>query len=118
MGESMQVKRRNLGVQFLLMVVTFGFYSFYWYYVTMREMLTLLEKNDENVFIWTVFLAIPFLFFYPYYKQGEAFEQLSNGAVNRWVMLFLWVFFPPAVWLIVQLKLNKIASEQTVGAVA
>lgn len=104
------VHRRNMLIQVLLMIVTFGLYSIYWFYQTTQEMLGL-QKREENVFLWTIFLIFPFLFFYAYYKHGELYEQLSRGEVNRWVMFVLWVVFPPAVWFIVQSKLNLIADQ-------
>lgn len=99
---------RNLGVQVLLTVVTVGFYPIYWYYVTTQEMVTYL-KREEPVFLWTVLWIVPILSFYSYYKQGEIFEQISPD-INRWITLLLWVLFPPAVWIIIQMKLNKMAN--------
>lgn len=103
------IKRRSFLVQCLLMVVTFGLYSVYWYYATCQEMARYTHR-EENVFLWTLFLGcfpVP-ICLYAFYKQGELFERISPDT-NRWVVFFLWIFFMPAVWLIIQLKLNRLA---------
>ncbi|MCM2322087.1 MAG: DUF4234 domain-containing protein [Oligoflexia bacterium] len=109
------IKRRSLWLQVLLMVVTFGLYSVYWFYWTSREMESRLGR-DENVFLWTIFFVVPPLMLYSYYKQGEVYELMTSGSLNRWLIFVLWLFFPPAVWLILQLKLNELADQQSNGA--
>jgi hypothetical protein len=94
-------------LQCLWMVLTLGFYSVYWFYQTSKEMVSLLKRNDD-VGLWTVLMFIPFAQFYSMYKQGELYEQLTDK-VDRWIVLLLWVFFQPAVWFIIQRKLNELA---------
>ena len=108
----MMVKRRSLLVQILLMTVTVGMYSIYWYYATTREILGLLKRDEENVFLWTILFVIPILFCISYYKQGKAYEELTGGELNRWVLFALWILFPPLVWIIVQRRLNEVADAQ------
>lgn len=101
--------------QFFLAIVTFGLYIVYWYYATCREMVAYLKKEDsENVFLWTLFFGFPILFFYSYYKQGVLFEEISGKEVNRWIFFLLWVVFPPAIWILVQPKLNQLADRAVI----
>jgi hypothetical protein len=101
------VKYRSLGVQLLLFIVTIGLYGFYWFYSTATEMAQL-EKREEPTVLWTLLLFVPMISIYAYFKYGELFERISPDS-NRWLIMLLWFFFPPAVWILVQLKLNRIA---------
>lgn len=101
------IKYRNMYVQILLIIVTFGLYGIYWFYATCTEMQNYL-KREEPVFLWTLLLIFFPLSIYSYYKQGELFEKISPD-MNRWILFILWSCFPPAVWLIVQWKLNELS---------
>ena len=47
------IKRRNMWMQVLLMVITLGIYAIYWFYVTSKEMIE--YKNlDGSASLWTV----------------------------------------------------------------
>ena len=104
------IKKRNMAMQVLLMIVTLGIYGIYWFYVTSAEMVEHKGLGGSPA-LWTLLSIIPFLNLYAYYKQGEAVEALTDGSINKWVMLILWVIFSPASWLITQLELNKRAPE-------
>ena len=104
------IKKRNMAMQVLLMIVTLGIYGIYWFYVTTSEMVEHKGLKGSPA-LWTLLSIIPFLNLYAYYKQGEAVEALTDGSINRWVMFILWVIFSPAAWLISQIELNKRASE-------
>ena len=104
------IKKRNMAMQVLLMIITLGIYGIYWFYVTTSEMVE--HKGLKgSPGLWTVLYILPLVSLYAVYKQGEAVEALTDGSINRWVMLILWVIFSPAAWLITQLELNKRASE-------
>ena len=106
------IKKRNMGMQVLLMVVTLGIYGIYWFYVTSKEMVE--HKGlGGNPALWTLLYLIPFANLYAVYKQGEAVEALTEGSTNRWIIFILWLVFSPAVWFITQTELNKRASEPT-----
>jgi hypothetical protein len=105
-----QIKRRNMILQVVWCILTFGIYAVYWFYATSREMAAYL-KREENVMLWTIFFGFPFLFCYSYYKQSELYEEFSGKQMNRWILFVLWIVFPPAVWLIVQPKLNEISQK-------
>ena len=67
-----------------------------------------LGRDDNPVLLTLLFIFPPFCL-YSYYKQGEIYELFSKGGINRWVIFLLWLVFPPAIWLIVQNKLNETA---------
>jgi Domain of unknown function (DUF4234) len=106
------IKYRNMWVQVLLMIVTLGFYAFYWYYQTFCEMQTLANDHDAEPLLLTVLLIVPFADLYSYYKYGELYEKISEENFNRWVLFLLWIIFSPIVWIIVQPKLNRRARAQ------
>lgn len=96
-------------VQVLLYIITLTTYSGYWFYVTSKEMSEHLDRKDEIV-MWTLLLCLPPFSLYSMYKQGELFEIFTAKSVERWLIFLLWIFFPPAVWFIIQRKLNETAS--------
>lgn len=110
------VKYRNMLVQVILMIVTFGFYSIYWFYQTACEMQSLAEDYEAEPLLWTILLFIPFAGLYSYYKYGELYQKISHEQFNRWLMFVLWIVFSPAVWIIVQMDLNRRAVNPAVEA--
>ena len=105
------IKRRNMVVQVLLMIITLGIYGIYWFYVTSKEMIAYRNLNG-SAGLWTVLYIFPFVDLYSFYKQGEAVEALTEGGVNKWIVFILWLVFSPAAWFITQTELNSRASEQ------
>ena len=104
------VKRRDMIVQVLLFIVTFGIYGVYWFYQTAVEMKNLEDDPDASPGLWTVLLFIPFANFYAYYKYSELFEDVADDGLSKWILFILWIVFAPAVWFIVQTDLNRKAS--------
>ena len=104
------IKYRNMFVQVLLMIVTLGIYSVYWFHQTVSEMAAITEDHNAEPTLWTVLLFIPFAGLYSYYKYGELYEKMSAESFNRWILFLLWIVFAPAVWIIVQIDLNKRAT--------
>ena len=104
------IKYRNMFVQVLLMIVTLGIYAIYWYHQTASEMAVLAQDYNAEPVLWTVLLFIPFAGLYSYYKHGELYEKISAEHFNRWILFLLWIVFSPAVWIIVQMDLNKRAT--------
>jgi hypothetical protein len=104
------VKRRDMLVQVFLFIITCGIYGVYWFYQTACEMKALAQDDEASPGLWTVLLFIPFANFYAHYKYSDLFEDISEEAMNRWILFILWIVFCPAVWFIVQLDLNKKAT--------
>ena len=86
------IKRRNMVVQVLLMIVTLGIYGIYWFYVTSKEMIAYRNLNG-SAGLWTVLMILPFIDLYASYKQGEAVEALTEGSINKWIIFILWLVF-------------------------
>ena len=103
------IKRRNMGMQVVLLIITLGIYAIYWFYVTSKEMVEH-KKLTGSPALWTLLSIIPLANFYAYYKQGEAVEALTDEAINKWIVFILWLVFSPAVWFITQSELNKRAT--------
>ena len=112
-----QIKERNMLLQVLIFIVTFGFYGIYWFYQTAKELKFVANDADANPGLWTILLFIPFGAFYSHYKYSELFEKVSSEKLNRWILFVLWIFFVPAVWFIVQLDLNDKAKMSIEGTV-
>jgi len=110
-----QVKYRDMWAQVGLMIITIGFYAFYWFYVTAMELKDLAEDREANPGLWTVLLFVPFGAIYSDYKYGELYEKISSDNLNRWILFILWIVFSPAVWFIVQTELNKRATYNLPG---
>ncbi len=105
------VKERNMLVQVLLMVVTLGIYSIYWFYQTSTEMKAITKDSEASPTLWTILLFVPFGCLYSFYCHGEIYEKISADKINRWFIFILWVLFPAGTWFIVQTDLNKIARQ-------
>jgi hypothetical protein len=110
------VKRRDMLVQVLLVIVTCGIYIVYWFYQTASEMKALAHAEEASPGLWTVLLFIPFANFYAHYKYSDLFEEVSEEGLNRWILFILWIVFCPAAWFIVQMDLNKKASAMMTAA--
>lgn len=104
------IKKRNMIAQFFLAIITLGIYCIYWFYVTSKEMAQA-KKMDVSPALLTILLFIPFANLYSYYKQGELYEVFSDNAMNRWLIFLLWLVFAPAVWFIIQSRLNAEADK-------
>ena len=103
------IKQRNMWMQVLLFIVTFGIYSIYWFYVTSKEIVDY-NKLDGSPGLWTFLLFIPFGAIYSYWKHGECVEALTDGRYNGVLIFIVWMVFSPAVWFLTQSELNKVAS--------
>lgn len=106
-----EVKNRNMLVQLLLIVVTFGIYIFYWFYQTSTELKFVAKDADAAPTLWTVLLFVPFGNIYSFYKHGELYQKVCSEKLNKWVIFILWLVFPPAVWFLVQRDLNNLATQ-------
>ena len=104
------IKYRNLWVQVGLMIITLGFYAIFWFHQTAVELADLAQDRRAEPALWTILLFVPFAGLYSYYKYSELHEKVTEQRIDRWVLWLLWIFFSPAVWLIVQTELNRRAT--------
>jgi hypothetical protein len=105
------VKRRDMLVQVVLFIITFGLYGLYWFYATASEMKGLLNDPDVSPGLLTLFSVLPFLNFYAIYKYSDLYEDVADDHLNLWILFILWLVFCPAVWFIVQTQLNRKATS-------
>lgn len=99
------IKRRDVVLVYVLMIVTFGIYAIIWLVKTKNEM------NGLGAQIPTAWLIIiPIANLYWMWKYCEAFSQFvkkDNNAI-LWFLLFFFVgIIMPAI---VQSELNKLAT--------
>nr|AOR51124.1 hypothetical protein [uncultured bacterium pAW1] len=104
------VKYRNMWIQVLLFIITFGFYGIYWFYQTATEMKHLENDPYAEPALWTILMFIPLANIYSLYKYTGLYEAASRNHMNRWILFLLWLVFSPAVWFIVQTELNDRAT--------
>ena len=102
------IKKRNMIMQIVLMVVTLGIYAIYWYYSTLSELHTANNKN-EGALLWTIMALIPLANLFDYWHYASEFSEFNGGKYPIIVVFIAWVVFSPLVWLLVQLDLNKAA---------
>lgn len=102
------IKRRSLLFQFIVYILTFGLYSFYWYYSTLDEMSRFNGKRTEPL-LWTILMFIPLLNFFAMWRHAGESSTISAGNYPAILLWVLWIFVTPAVWILVQLELNRIA---------
>jgi len=105
------IKKRNLGAQIGLMIITFGIYSIYWFFKISEEMKYVGKDVEASPALWTVLLFVPIANFWSYYKFSELYEKVSSDSFNKWLLFVLWIVFAPAVWFIVQTEMNKKADQ-------
>lgn len=92
-------KVRSTGVCVLLFIVTLGFYSWYWYYVTHDEMKRHTGRGVEPVvaLLVGIFLSIVMAFLTPndvgalYERKGWA--RPVSAVTGLWALLLGWFFF-------------------------
>lgn len=98
---------RSTGICILLTVVTLGFYSWYWYFVTHEEM----KRHTGNglgggiALLLTIFIGIvmPFL---TAHEVGQLYERRGqrppvSALTGLWFLLLGWFFFVGAIiWFV------------------
>ncbi len=102
------IKKRNMVMQVVLMIVTLGIYAIYWFYSTLKE-LHIANGKDEGAGMWTVLSLIPFLNLFATWHYASECTQF-NGKRYPTILIFLaWIVFFPIAWFMVQTDLNKAA---------
>ncbi|MBN4064619.1 DUF4234 domain-containing protein [Dehalococcoides mccartyi] len=102
------VKRRSMVFQVIVYILTFGLYSFYWYYSTLDEM-TKLNGQRTEALLWTVLMFIPLANLFAMWKHAAAADLAFEKTYPTMLLWVLWIFVTPAVWILLQIELNRIA---------
>ena len=100
------IKYRNMVVQVVLAIVTFGIYIIYWYYVTLDE-LHKANANAEGAGMWTFLSIIPFVQVFAYWHHSFEYAAFVDNKYPGIAIFILWIVFNPAVWFLVQSDLNQ-----------
>lgn len=108
------IKYRNMFIQVILYIITFGIYGIYWYYVTFNELRVANGKDEGPGCLWTILLLVPianlFSFWFHSFEYAEFIDERYPGIA----MFILWIVFTPVVWFLVQWDLNKAARSQPI----
>ncbi len=105
------IKYRNMLMQVVLVIVTLGIYTVYWYYVTLKELHTSNGK-EASAGIWTVFSLVPIANLFAWWHYSSEYAQFV-GQKYPTIMIFLaWIVFFPIAWFLVQSELNNAATGQ------
>ena len=104
------IKYRNMFVQVILAIVTFGIYTIYWYYVTLNELYKANGKT-EGAGMWTFLSIIPFVQYFAYWHHSFEYSSFVDDKYPGIGMFILWIVFSPAVWFLVQSDLNQSATR-------
>ena len=102
------IKKRNMIMQVVLMIVTLGIYAIYWFYVTLKE-LHIANDKDEGAGLWTVLMLIPVLGYFAAWHYASECAEFNGGKYPTILIFLIWIVFAPIVWFMVQTDLNKAA---------
>ncbi len=105
------IKQRNMMVQVLLMIVTFGLYAIYWFYQTAQELKFKTKDEEASPTLWLILFVVPLGIFYSYFKYCEMYAKVCSEKIDKWVLFIIWFFFAPGLWFLVQRDLNRFAQE-------
>ena len=98
--------------QFVMYILTFGLYSFYWFYSTLDEMTKFQGKRTEPL-IWTILMFIPIANLFAMWKHAKVSSEFTEKEYPPILLWVLWVFVSPIVWILMQIELNRVAVRTT-----
>ena len=105
------IKYRNMVMQVILVIVTFGIYALYWYYVTLGE-LHRANSRTEGSGMWTFLSLIPIAQYFAYWHHSNEYTEFVDEKYPALGIFILWIAFSPAVWFLVQSDLNRAANRE------
>ena len=106
------IKYRNMFVQVILVIITLGIYTIYWYYVTLDE-LHKANGRTEGAGMWTVLSVIPIASLFAQWHHAFEYAEFIDDKYPGIAIFILWILFSPAVWFLVQMDLNAAARQQS-----
>src|SRR5215470_1087681 len=101
------MKKRSLGMMFLLMIITFGIYGLVWVVKTKGEMVS---QGAEIPTAWLIIVPIVNLWWI--WKWCQGVEKVTNGKLSAAVALLLYLIlnqFFGIGSLVIQDAFNKVA---------
>ena len=106
------IKYRNMFLQVILAIVTFGIYTIYWYYVTLDE-LHKANGKTEGAGSWTFLSVIPIVQLFADWHHSIEYAEFVADKYPGIGIFILWIVFSPAVWFLVQSDLNRAANRES-----
>ena len=101
----------SLAIQVLLTIVTFSFYTIYWYHKVHVQLSRGTNANFSPG--WrTVGLFIPFYNFVVLWRTCHDAEPVTGK--DGILVFLLFLVFPPAGWFVVQTGINDVASRGSI----
>ena len=110
-GRTDHIKYRNMFVQVILVIITLGIYTIYWYYVTLDE-LHKANGTIEGAGMWTVLSVIPIASLFAQWHHASEYAGFIDDKYPGIANFILWIVFSPAVWFLVQMDLNAAAGHE------
>ena len=104
------IKYRNMIMQVVLAIVTFGTYAIYWYYVTLDE-LQKANGKTEGAGMWTLLSIIPIANLFAQWHYSFEYAEFNNDKYPGIGIFILWILLSPAVWFLAQSDLNRVATR-------
>ena len=108
------IKKRNMLMQVVLMVVTLSIYAIYWFHVTLKEM-HIANGKEPGAAMWTIFLFFPILNWFSVWHYSSEYSKFTSSKYPNLLVFLAWLVFLPIVWVIVQTDLNKAADGAAAG---
>lgn len=108
------IKKRNMIMQVVLMIITLGIYAVYWYYSTLKE-LHIANGSNDGAGKWTVFLFIPVLNLFSYWHYSNEYAAFTGEKYPGLLIFLAWMVFYPVVWFLAQMDLNAAADAPSAG---
>ena len=103
--QTSHIKRRNMVVQGLLVIVTLGIYAIYWFHVTLNE-LHKANGKAEGAGMWTFLSIIPLVQLFAYWHYSFEYARFVDDKYPGIAIFILWIVFSPVVWFLVQSDLT------------
>ena len=104
---NVMIKKRNLWIMLLLLIITLGFYAIYWFYKTKQE-INLLGGAIPTFILF--FIPIINLYFFYCYAKSFVNIVLKRYEFSDIIPYFFFITLLPGIAIFVlQYKLNKIA---------
>lgn len=109
----MAIKQRNVITTVLLSIVTCGIWGIYWEYCMAKEAVSVKDPEDSGILEILLMIFIPFVGLYlteKKFAEGCAARGIEHKD-NSILYLILGLVLPIAAFIMLQLELNKIATE-------
>ncbi len=94
------IKYRNMVMQVILVIVTLGIYTIYWYYVTLDE-IHKANGRPGGAGLWTLLSVIPIARYFADWHHSDEYSEFVDDKYPAIGIFILWIVFSPAVWFLV-----------------